>query len=129
MRKILTAVPDEEAAKSDAEENDRCNIDRGKSACPKTGQDFLQRDHCANDRYMSCLPESKHISTGFRAWVVSCPKLGHHPGLTPMAEKDKTGVHKENRFVYFFIERSGSFLYRGPEPTGKENEEISPSPD
>ena len=85
MRKILTAVPDEEAAKSDAEENDRGNINRRKSACPKTGQDFLKRDHCGNDRYMSGLPESKHISTGFQAWVVSCPKLGHYPGLTLMA--------------------------------------------
>jgi len=59
---IIIAVPDEETAKSDAEENDRSNINRHKSACPKTGQDFLERDHCGNDGYMSRLPESKHIS-------------------------------------------------------------------
>jgi hypothetical protein len=48
VREIIAAVPDEEAAKSDAEENDRSNINRRKSACPKTGQDFLQQDHCGN---------------------------------------------------------------------------------
>ena len=52
VREIIIAVPDEEAAKSDAEENDRSDINRRKSGCPKTGQDFLQRDHCGNDRYM-----------------------------------------------------------------------------
>ena len=48
VREIITAVPDEKAAKSDAEENDRSNINRLKITCPKTGQDFLQRDHCGN---------------------------------------------------------------------------------
>jgi hypothetical protein len=48
VREIIIAAPDEEAAKSDAEENDRSNINRRKTACPRTGQNFLQRDPCGN---------------------------------------------------------------------------------